>query len=137
MAGGMEMMVKPDNHLTQLKKAYPKRSRGKAYGWPDAYRQLQKRLAEGHSFETILQGTKDYCAATKLSGDYGTEFVKQACTFYGPQLCFLDEYELEDAAPEVVYRRPEIRTKEQQSEDARQGDAQLADLQKRALRAVK
>ena len=107
----------PDNWLDLLKSEYPKRSRGKAYGWPDAFKQIQLRFKEGHSFESILQGTKDYCVASKLSGDYGTEFIKMASTFYGKQLCFLDEYELEDAIPEVKYRRPQELTSEQRKAD--------------------
>lgn len=125
----------PEDWLAQLKAEYPKRSKGKAYGWPNAFKQIQMRFKEGHSFETILQGTKDYCAATKLSGDYGTEFVKQACTFYGQQLCFLDEYELEDATPEIRYRRPTELTDEQKRIDADKGTANLRRLM--ALRAVK
>ena len=118
----------PEDFLAQLKAAYPKRSKGKAYGWPAAFKQLQKRFQEGHTFEDILQGTKDYCAATKLSGDYGTEFVKQACTFYGQQLCFLDEYELEDPTPEVVYRRPQELTPEEQERERKKGEENLAKL---------
>ena len=120
------MIMKPDDWFEQLKAAYPKRSKGKCYGWPDAFKKIQLHFRDGHSFETILQGTKDYCAASKLSGDYGTEFIKQASTFYGPQLCFLDEYELEEAVPEVKYRKPEELTEEQRKRDAEKAVAQMA-----------
>ena len=110
-------MTNLDNWLSLLKAEYPKRSRGKAYGWPDAFKQLQKRFSEGHTFEDILQGTKDYCSASKLSGDYGTEFIKMASTFYGSGLHFMDEYETEDAIPEVKYRRPQELSDEQRQAD--------------------
>ena len=111
-------MPNPDNWLDLLKAEYPKRSKGKAYGWPEAVIRLEGGLIKRFGFEAILQGTKDYCAASKLSGDYGTEFIKMASTFYGKQLCFLDEYELEDAIPEVVYRRPEELSPAQKRIDA-------------------
>jgi len=100
-----------------LKAEYPKRSRGRGYEWPKAHDQINKRISEGHSFDDIMQGTKDYCAASKISGDYGTEYIKMASTFYGPGLHFLDEYELEAVTPEVRYRRPEELTDEQRVTD--------------------
>jgi hypothetical protein len=124
-------MTKPEDWFTQLKQAYPKRSKGKAYAWPAAFKQLQMRLREGHSFEDILQGTKDYCAATKLSGDYGSEYVKQASTFYGPGLHFLDEYETEDPTPEVVYRRPRELTAEEKQRERLKGENNLRQLQEK------
>ena len=111
--------------LNVLKETYPKRAKGKAYGWPKAFTEIQKRIKEGHSWGDILQGTKDYCAATKLSGDYGTEFIKMASTFYGVGLHFLDEYEFEDAVPEVRYRKPQELTEEQKAEDIRKWEEQM------------
>ena len=111
----MGLMTEDD--FKRLKAEYPKRARGRGYEWPKAYLNIKKRLSEGHSFEGILQGTKDYCAASKISGDYGTEYIKMASTFYGPGLHFLDEYELEAAAPEIKYRRPEELTDEQRVTD--------------------
>lgn len=114
-------MTLPDDWFDQIKAAYPKRSRGKNYGWPKAYKLLQGHLRQ-HSFETILQGTKDYCEAAKLSGDYGTEFIKQACTFFGPGLHFLDEYEIGE---DRIYRKPEEYTEEQRQADAAKAWAEL------------
>lgn len=125
-------MTKPEDWFDQLKKAYPKRSKGKAYAWPGAFKQIQKRFKEGRTFEEVLQGTKDYCEATKLSGDYGTEFVKQASTFFGPDLHFLDEFETEDVVPEVRYRRPEKDT-ETPEEKNRKCNENLARLRKMHL----
>jgi hypothetical protein len=106
-----------DEDFKALKAEYPKRARGRGYEWPKAFLQIKKRLAEGHSFDDIMRGTKDYCAASKISGDYGTEFIKMASTFYGPGLHFLDEYELEEPTPEIRYRRPQELTEEQRTAD--------------------
>ena len=110
-------MEQPEDWFKQIKAAYPKRAKGKAYEWPKAFQQLQLRFKEGHSFEDILQGTKDYCAASKLSGDYGGEYIKMASTFFGPGLHFLDEYELEEAVVERTYRKQEEISPEQRSAD--------------------
>ena len=118
----------PEDWFKQIKEAYPKRSKGKGYGWPDAFKKIQERMSEGHSFEDILEGTKNYCAGTKLSGDYGTEFVKQASTFFGPGLHFLDEYETEDPEEVREYRKPEVYTDEMRQIDAKKAEENLAKL---------
>lgn len=127
----------PEDFKT-LKAEYPKRSKGKGYKWPQAYLTIQKLLKEGYSFEDILEGTKAFCAASKLSGDYGTEFIPMASTFYN-QLGFLDEYETEGPTPEVVYRRPQELTPEQQEAERRRGEENLRQLQNKVsnLKGVK
>lgn len=122
--------VTPEQRLA-LKEAYPKRAKGNAYAWPAAFKQCEKRMSEGYSFDELLEGTKNYCAGTKADGSYGTCYVKQASTFYGPDLHFLDEFETEDATAtaEPVYRRPEQISPEQLAEDRRKGEEQLKRLQ--------
>ena len=118
----------PEDWFQQIKKAYPKRSKGKAYEWPKAFKNIQERMREGHSFEDILNGTNNYCAGTKLSGDYGTEYVKQASTFFGPGLHFLDEFETEDVEAVREYRKPEEYTEEMRQVDAKKAEENLAKL---------
>ena len=118
----------PDDWFEQIKAAYPKRGKGCGYGWPQAFMLIKTRMSEGHSFESILEGTKAYCKGTKAAGNYGTEFVKQACTFFGPGLHFLDEYETEDQEEVRVYRKPEEYTEEQRKIDAKKADENLAKL---------
>ena len=117
--------------FTDLKKSYPKRAIGNAYSWPEAHVQVQRRLKEGHTWETMLEGTKAYCEAARACGDYGTCFVKQASTFYGPKLHFLDEYETETQAIEYKRRTPEVVSEEQRKRDADKAIAQMDELARR------
>ncbi len=122
-------MTKPDNWLAQLKAEYPKRSKGKNYDWPRASDHILKYM-KVYGFEAILEGTKAFCAASKICGDYGTEFIPMASTFYN-QRRFLDEYETEDVVAEVQYRQPE-----QLTESQRRIDADKAEADFRRLRSV-
>jgi len=117
-------MTIPEDWIAQLKAEYPKRARGKGYGWPEAIDKLDGGMLKRYGFEVVLQGTKDYCAAARISGDYGTEFIKMASSFYN-QKGFLDEYELEDAIPEVKYRRPAELSPEERKQDAERAVAQM------------
>ena len=107
-----------DNWFDQIKAAYPKRGKGCNYGWPQAFKLIQGHMKDGHSFETILKGTQDYCTGSKLCGNFGTEYIKQASTFFGPGLHFLDEYETEDVEEVRTYRQPEEYSDEQRKADA-------------------
>jgi len=108
------MKFVPDDWLKQLKNAYPKRAIGCNYEWPKAHKLIQERMREGHSFDDILAGTKNYCLASKQCGNYGTPFVKQASTFFGPGLHFLDEFEVGE---EWVPKTPEVVTEKMKKED--------------------
>ncbi|MDZ3934848.1 hypothetical protein UXB74_26715, partial [Escherichia marmotae] len=48
--------------------------------------------------ETMLNGVKRYAAWVRFSGNTGTQFVKQASTFFGPDRHFEDSW-LQPAAP--------------------------------------
>lgn len=70
-----------------FKLAYPDRSGDQ--GWRKAQRAAHARMTEGHTPDEFLHGAKRYsefCAATRKTG---TEFVKQACSFLGPDKPFL------------------------------------------------
>lgn len=78
-----------------IKPWYPKRAGG--YNWPKALKAYIARRKEGHSVEEIQAGTVRYakfCEATKAAG---TQYVKQAVTFYGPDKHFLEAWEIPDA----------------------------------------
>ena len=120
----------PEDWVSRLKSEYPKRSRGKNYGWPDAIKKLEGGLLKQYGYDVILQGTKDYCASSKICGDYGTEFIKMASSFYN-QLGFLDDYETEDVTPEFQYRRPEELSPEQKKRDNDLAVAQMAEYRSR------
>lgn len=122
----------PDDWIQQLKKAYPKRARGKNYNWPVAIRHLRGHL-KNYPFDMILSGTEEFCKAMKISGDYGTEFIPMASTFYGPQERFLDEYETE--GPELAPLRSTVShepTEAERLEERRKGEENLRKLQEMA-----
>jgi hypothetical protein len=69
-----------------FKVAYPNRAGDQ--GWRKALRAAHARLEEGHSWTQILDGAKRYAKFVRSTGSEGTEFVKQAATFLGPDLYF-------------------------------------------------
>lgn len=75
------------NWWLDFKLTYPPRAGD--HGWRKAQRALHARQSEGHTLEEILAGAKRYAAFCEASGKSGTEYVKQACTFLGPDKPFL------------------------------------------------
>jgi hypothetical protein len=73
--------------LLEFKLAYPNRAGDQ--GWRKAVRAAHARIAQGHTTAEFIAGAKRYCAFCDASGKTGTEFVKQACTFLGPDKHFL------------------------------------------------
>lgn len=69
-----------------FKIAYPNRAGDQ--GWRKALRAAHARIEEGFSWAEILEGAKRYAAYVRSTGNEGTEFVKQAATFLGPDLFF-------------------------------------------------
>jgi len=61
----------------------PKRRALKAY---------RTRLAEGHTSEEISAGVERYAAWVRSKGKEGTEHVKQAATFFGPDKSFREPW---------------------------------------------
>jgi len=77
--------------FAEFKKAYPQRSG--AQPWSRALKTIRARLKEGTQWDDILAGTKryaDYCDSTNTTG---TQFVKQAATFCGPEKHFLEPWD--------------------------------------------
>lgn len=73
--------------LLEFKLAYPQRSGDQ--GWRKAVRAAHARIAEGHTSAEFLVGARRYAAYCEAAGKTGTEYVKQACTFLGPDKPFL------------------------------------------------
>jgi hypothetical protein len=69
---------------------YPKRdgSNPKAGAW----KAWQSRLKEGESELDMLAGTKRYARWVREKDRWGTEFVCQAQTFFGPRKLYAEEY---------------------------------------------
>ncbi|WP_260523977.1 hypothetical protein [Serratia sp. PL7] len=73
-------------------RAYPRRP-----GSPDkhgAFKAWNARLREGVTSESMLDGTRRYAAFVVATGKSGTEFIKQAKTFFGPSRHFEDEWKI-------------------------------------------
>ena len=71
-----------ESERLDFKLAYPERNGDQK--WHDAWRAMQARFREGHTFEEILAGAQRYAAHCAAAGKTGTEYVKQAATFVGP-----------------------------------------------------
>jgi hypothetical protein len=75
-----------------FKLTYP--SRAGDQGWTKAIRAANARIAEGHSPSEMVAGAARYAEYCKATGKLETEFVKQACTFLGPDKPFLQTWSL-------------------------------------------
>ncbi|EFH3106759.1 replication protein [Escherichia coli] len=75
---------------------YPKRAGGNSKS--AAFKAWKARIREGIKPETMLDGVKGYAAWVRATGNTGTQFVKQAATFFGPDRHFEDFWQ-QPAAP--------------------------------------
>ena len=66
--------------------AYPKRAGGNSKS--GAWKAWKARLKDGVNPEAMLAGVKRYAAYARATGSVGTQFVKQAATFFGPDRHF-------------------------------------------------
>jgi len=73
--------------LLDFKLAYPPRAGDQ--GWRKAVRAANQRIVEGHTTAEFIAGARRYAAFCEASGKVGSEYVKQACTFLGPDKPFL------------------------------------------------
>lgn len=70
----------------EFKSTYP--SRAGDQGWRKAQRAAHARISEGHTPIEMIDGARRYRAFCDLTQKIGTEYVKQACTFLGPDKPF-------------------------------------------------
>jgi hypothetical protein len=82
-----------------FKLAYPNRAGDQ--GWRKAQRAAQARLDDGHTSDEMIEGAKRYAAFIDATGKTNTEYVKQACTFLGPDKPFLLPWKLPATKAEV------------------------------------
>lgn len=66
--------------------AYPKRAGGNSKS--GAWKAWKARLKDGVKPDDMLAGVKRYAAYARATGSVGTQFVKQAATFFGPDRHF-------------------------------------------------
>ncbi|HBD3826334.1 TPA: helix-turn-helix domain-containing protein [Escherichia coli] len=74
------------NEFEQAWQAYPKRAGGnsKAAAW----KAWKVRIKDGVTTEAMLAGVSRYAGYVRATGSEGTQFVKQAATFFGPDRHF-------------------------------------------------
>lgn len=75
----------------QARQEYPKRAGGNSKS--AAFKARKARIREGIKPETMLDGVKRYAARVRATGNTGTQFVKQAATFFGPDRHFEDYWQ--------------------------------------------
>lgn len=73
-----------------FKLAYPHRAGDQ--GWRRAQKAANARQSEGHTAEEFIAGARRYTAFCEATGKTGTEFVKQAASFLGPDKPFLEPW---------------------------------------------
>lgn len=73
-----------------FKLAYPPRAGDQ--GWRKAQRAANERMREGHAPTEFVEGAKRYAEFCRQTQKLGTEFVKQAATFLGPDKPFLQPW---------------------------------------------
>lgn len=79
------------NEFEQAWQAYPKRAGGnsKAAAW----KAWKARIKDGVTTEAMLAGVSRYAGYVRATGSEGTQFVKQAATFFGPDRHFEDVWQ--------------------------------------------
>jgi hypothetical protein len=76
----------------EFKAAYPKRSGDQ--GWRKAERVAGARLREGHTWAEMTAGAQRYATYVRSTSAEGSEFVKQAASFLGPDKPFLEPWDI-------------------------------------------
>jgi hypothetical protein len=71
--------------------AYPKRTGDNPKG--RALKAWNARRAEGHTAEELAEGVQRYARFCNATNKSGTELVKQAATFFGPDKAFLETWQ--------------------------------------------
>lgn len=74
-----------------FKLVYPERDGDQ--GWAGAQKAANARMAEGHSPEDFLAGARRYGAYCAAAGKTGSEYVKAAKSFLGPERHFLQPWD--------------------------------------------
>lgn len=75
--------------------AYPKRAGGNSKS--GAFKAWKARLKDGVKPEDMLAGVKRYAAYTRATGSVGTQYVKQAASFFGPDRHFEESWQAPSA----------------------------------------
>jgi DNA-binding transcriptional ArsR family regulator len=95
------------NEFEQAWQAYPKRAGGnsKAAAW----KAWRARIKDGVNTEAMLAGVNRYAGYVRATGSAGTQYVKQAATFFGPDRHFDEAWLVETPAVKVPSRQEQSR----------------------------
>ncbi|KTH61718.1 helix-turn-helix domain-containing protein [Enterobacter hormaechei] len=79
------------NEFDQAWQAYPKRAGGnsKAAAW----KAWKARIKDGVNTDAMLAGVNRYAGYVRATGSAGTQYVKQAATFFGPDRHFEESWQ--------------------------------------------
>src|SRR5581483_11793784 len=77
--------------FVEIRRQYPKRAGGQR--WGDALRSFKRRVSEGESPKTILDGVLRYAFFVQATGIERTERVQQAATFLGENRGYLEQWQ--------------------------------------------
>jgi uncharacterized protein YdaU (DUF1376 family) len=98
-----------DDEWINFKLEYPHRIGG--VQWARAMKSWKARLAEGHTWQELLEGARRYRMYCDAAGKSGTEYVMHASTFCGPDKGFTQEWEIPaDASSGETWVPPEDET---------------------------
>lgn len=81
-----------DDDFEHAWKLYPKRSGGNSKA--AARKAWQARLKAGVSADDMIDGVERYAAYCNATGRTGTQYVRQAATFFGPDLHFEERFDI-------------------------------------------
>lgn len=81
-----------EDQWLNFKLEYPHRGGGQP--WTRAVKACKTRLAEGVTWEEIIEGAKRYAKYCEAAGKVGTEIVMHASTFLGPDKRYLEDYDV-------------------------------------------
>jgi hypothetical protein len=82
--------IEPPPEFVRFREVYPDRAGDQ--NWRRALHACQARIAEGHTWTELLDGAERYARFIESTGKLGTEYVKQAATFCGPDKPFLNPW---------------------------------------------
>lgn len=80
----------PSEYWEILKAEYPRRYGDQ--GWIAVRTLIPRALTAGATWDEILEGTRAYKRYCDETGKTGTELVKQAKTFFGPNQLWTEDY---------------------------------------------
>jgi hypothetical protein len=80
----------PDEWMLDFKLAYPDRAGG--HEWARAQRAANSRIREGHTPDQFISGATRYAAYCIACESVGTQYVKTAAAFLGPDKHFLEPW---------------------------------------------